>query len=340
MRRILFNKATRASILIIVLWSLCLLSIFAVYLGYIVRQKMTLAKRLDEKASAHFIAEAGVKMSVSVLKALALKDCQSLKEPWSSNPDLFKDVNIDGGTYNVCYNYVDEFTGAEETRYGLIDEERKININKADRQVVARLFSLLFSFDETQALELAATIEDWRDPDSQPVIPFGSAEDPFYTALTHPYGAKNSDIEVLEELLLVKGMTKDMFDKIKDYLTVYGSGKVNINTASKKVLMALGLSPENAEKILACRRGKDGVEGTADDNIFVNPADILPLLSQSYNLGASDIAQIGAVATQYLGTKSGFFNIRSQALLANKKHASNISCIADKSGKILYWNEN
>ena len=46
-------------------------------------------------------------------------------------------------------------------------------------------------------------------------------------------------MESLDELLLVNGMTKDIFERIKDYVTVWGSGMVNINTAGREVLWLL-----------------------------------------------------------------------------------------------------
>ena len=62
--------------------------------------------------------------------------------------------------------------------------------------------------------------------------------------------------EVLDELLLVKGVTRDIFDKVKDRVTVYGTGQVNINTAGMRVLQSLGMSEELAEKIRGRIRGK------------------------------------------------------------------------------------
>ena len=39
---------------------------------------------------------------------------------------------------------------------------------------------------------------------------------------------------------LVKGMTQQRYDKLINYVTIYGDGAVNINTASKDVLDGLG----------------------------------------------------------------------------------------------------
>ena len=61
-------------------------------------------------------------------------------------------------------------------------------------------------------------------------------------------------LSTINEVLLVKGISKDRFLLFKDSITVYGTGKVNINTASKAVLVALGLDEELANLILRFRR--------------------------------------------------------------------------------------
>ena len=56
----------------------------------------------------------------------------------------------------------------------------------------------------------------------------------------------------LDEILLVKGMNKEIYDKLINFVTIYGDGAVNINTASKEVLEALGLADSLVDKILRC----------------------------------------------------------------------------------------
>jgi len=81
------------------------------------------------------------------------------------------------------------------------------------------------------------------------------AESDYYESLEVPYACKNGPMDSIEELLLVKGMTPDMYfgdPEIKDsdgtpmrpvseYLTVRGNrrGRVNINTAPREVLAAV-----------------------------------------------------------------------------------------------------
>jgi len=333
--------SAEGSILIIALWSLCLLATFTVILGYEVRQKLTLVKRLEERDKLRLIAEAAVKKTILQIKTENQnpKNYYTLNDVLSNNIGAFKDIEIGDGKANICYNYIDEQSGERLTRYGTSDEEGKININKIDLAVLERLFIIGVGLDQIEAQELAASIIDWRDSDSELSIPSGSAESQYYRNLEYPCEAKNAEFEVLDELLLVKGITQDIFEKIKNYITIYGEGRVNINTAPKIVLLALGLNEDNATKILFWRYGQDGIIGTSDDNIFEDTSDIIPKLRQAYSLNDAEVAHMSRVSDQYLSTKSDNFMIRSVARLNNRETTSEVICVADRIGKIMYWQE-
>ncbi|MBU1061312.1 MAG: general secretion pathway protein GspK [Candidatus Omnitrophica bacterium] len=335
----------KGGILIISLWSLCLLSIFALNLGYGVRQKIILVQRLDERSKLHFIAVSGVKSAIVSLKKEGEEETDiekmydSLSDGWSDNMGAFKDIQVGDGTFSVSYDYIDERADLLLTRYGLIDEERKININKIDQTVLRDLFRNVLDFNEIESQELAASIVDWRDSDSELSIALGSAEDYDYRTLTYPYEAKDAEIEVLEELLLVKGMSVEFLNKLRDYITIYGDGKININTASKDVFLALGLDRFLAEKILLFRKGEDGVITTPDDNIFEQPSNIVSDLSQYSHLSEFEVAELNRVVDRYLGTKSDHFMVKSVAKLNNKRNTTEVICVINRNGKILYWHE-
>jgi general secretion pathway protein K len=328
----------KGAILIISLWTLCLLSTLVIYVSYGVRQKVTLASRIEGRNRLRLIAEAGIKSAIMQLKKEEPKAYDALNDTWSENIEVFKDKDTGSGKVDVCYTTIDEETGLKKTHYGLIDEERKININKVDMKILKRLFRIVLNFDEREAEELAASIVDWRDSDSKLSIPLGSAEDSYYRDLRYAYEAKDADFEVLDEILLVKGMTEEVYGKIKDYITIYSTGNVNINTASRPVLLALGLSDEIVSEILPFRAGEDKIPGTADDRVFNAPSDIAPRLSQFYNLSEADIAQITKVSEQFLSSASNNFMARSVASL-NDKNVFETICVIGRNGKVLYWQE-
>ena len=309
----------KGSILVIALLALCMLSIFSVQLGYMVRQKLTLVKRLDTKDKLHLMAEAGIKKVIAELKREDITpESFALKE--ACGGDIFADVHA--------------------TRYGLVDEERKINVNKAGIKVLRRLFQNVANLDERSATELAYCVIDWRDPDFYYQHPQYGAEDADYERLRSPYEAKDAEFEILDELLLVKGMNQEVFDKVKDYLTIYGEGKININTVSKEVMLALGLKEKIADKILLFRYGGDSIIGTADDNIFGQVSNIVPKLSQFTPLSASEVALLGnLVSTGAFTTNSDYFMVRSVGWLNKRDIDYQIVSVVKNDGTIVFWRE-
>lgn len=122
------------------------------------------------------------------------------------------------------------------------DESGKINLNSLTTakgypddkwiEIFSRLLKRL-ELDE----EIADTLVDWMDLNSEP-RPNG-AEDGYYSSLTNPYRAKNGKLDSVDELMRVKGFTPDIMEKLREHVSVWGSGKININTASGMVLWAL-----------------------------------------------------------------------------------------------------
>lgn len=330
---------SKASILIISLWSILLLSSFAVILGYQARQKITLVKRLDDRDRLRLIAEGCVQKAIMILDRKEDREYDCFSDSWSTNEQAFKDSAIGGGFCTVSYDYQDERTGSIETRYGIIDEERKININTASMPALRRLFSMVLDIDDMESQELAACIIDWRDKDSQLSIPLGSAEDSYYRNLQYAYEAKDDLFEILDETLLVKGMTSGMLERLRPYITVYGNGKININTASREVLLALGLDNSIVTAIISFRQGDDGLEATYDDGFFKNASNIVPALSRIFNLNPSQLASVTAISQQYLTTMSDNFMVKCSAYFYLDGYIMRTEAVFNRQGEILYWRE-
>jgi general secretion pathway protein K len=131
------------------------------------------------------------------------------------------------------------------------DEERKINLNRLvlpngnapDEQRLAVFRKLLANLDIDPSL--ADAVVDWLDNDDTPRV--GGAESAYYLSLPYAYRAKNDFFDTLDELRLVRGMTPERFEKIRPFATIYSSGRVNINTAPKEVLMALSAGQDAAD---------------------------------------------------------------------------------------------
>ncbi|MFA5039473.1 MAG: hypothetical protein WC732_07315 [Candidatus Omnitrophota bacterium] len=142
-----------------------------------------------------------------------------------------------------------------------------------------------------------------------------------------------------EDLLRLNGMDPEIYATLKDLVTVYGDGKVNINTATPQTLSILGCGEPLVRKIAEFRAGEDALEGTEDDNVF-NDVNVIPTLLQPYGLTASEkIFLEGLIFAQRLKTYSG--NIRFEmAVKQGNKTLRTIRAVVDlASGQIKRWDE-
>ncbi|MCX5655799.1 MAG: type II secretion system protein GspK [Planctomycetota bacterium] len=84
--------------------------------------------------------------------------------------------------------------------FGTTDESSKVNLNTAPLAILQRLPGM--------TTEFAASIVDWRDTNSD--VTSGGAESEYYLRLPDPYECKNGPLETVEELFLIRGVTKDV----------------------------------------------------------------------------------------------------------------------------------
>ena len=87
-----------------------------------------------------------------------------------------------------------------EFDYGLVNESGKINLNSASQEMLQRLPGM--------TAELAASIIDWRDSDSE--VTTGGAEDEYYLLQSNAYHCKNAPLETVDEILLIKGASEEL----------------------------------------------------------------------------------------------------------------------------------
>ena len=346
-----FYHLERGSIFILCLWSLCLLSILAVCLGSKVSQDISLASYFKDKPQVHFLAEAAIKRAQNILK----KDTNtfdSLNEFWSTGKDsddgesIFKEAELGNGIYSIvryasCVMHQEDkehkAQGTEHTtQYGMVDEERKININMASQKIIERLFRVAEGLEIDKAHIIASSIVDWRDSNNNPLE--SGAEDSFYGQLEIPYECKDSNFQVLEELLLVRGMTDDIFQKIKDFITIYGDGKVNINTASYEVLYALSTNSVLVNKVIDYRKGRDKIEDTQDDNILKNQSNIANDLESSAGLNEEELNKIVELTSRgLLSVSSKNFTINTESKVGRRHEL--IVCVVNREKRVKYWRQ-
>ncbi|MCX5698126.1 MAG: type II secretion system protein GspK [Candidatus Omnitrophica bacterium] len=206
------------------------------------------------------------------------KDTTAAYDTWD---ELSKEEQVSLCANNSYrYFFVDKNSSADSAE--IIDESALINLNLASVDVLARLPGM----DN----ELAGAIVN---------------------SGLRPFSAIN-------EVLLVKEIPKDKFLLFKDLVTVYGQGKVNINTASKAVLTALGLDEETANLILRFRR---------ENKIKLTAAELIaePTPEPGYGISSlgsllndlRDFASLGLRQEQDLLTILPVLDVKSEYLRFN-----------------------
>lgn len=138
------------------------------------------------------------------------------------------------------------------------DEGGKINVNKITEETRDNFIKFLtaYKLEEHTAEIITDSILDWLDEDDLHHV--NGAEKDYYLTLPEPYEPKNGLFEAIEELTLIKGITPRIFELVRDHLTIYGSGKINVNFASKEVLLYVPTITEDIAKAMIKYRGKRG----------------------------------------------------------------------------------
>ena len=331
----------RGFILIFALWVLVLLTVLVAGIAAGVRQKIIFVHKLDERGRMHYTLLAGLSQTEAYLRQQLANVTDAytveVKTSLHNNPAVFARVPLGADEAGVGFTLYDGVFAVE--RFGVVDEERKLNINRANYLALQRLLQRVLGARAEEAGHLAHSIIDWRQMGESEETGFFSDE--YYPNLQYPYPKKSAPYEVPDELLLVKGVTKEVYERLLAYVTIYGSGQVNINTVPGEVLYALGLDDDVIEKILAVRRGKDGIEGTEDDHVFLKPYDVASEVNAEAKLDPAQVRAIDGLNLQGLVTTySRYFSFNVRGSLAGgfwSKTARGVFCPSEN--KLLYWRE-
>ena len=118
-------------------------------------------------------------------------------------------------------------------------------------------------------------------------------------------------ISHLGELVTLPGFKAEFLPTLEPLITVYGTGAVNLNTASVEVLTLLGFSSDLSAQIVQFRTGPDGTVGTPDDLIFPDVEQIQSLLDQNLGplLPEDQMTLASLIGSQRLGVRSSLFRV-------------------------------
>lgn len=185
----------------------------------------------------------------------------------------------------------------------VIPESSKYNINTVTPVDLQRLL-LSMGLDPARTQELTAAIIDWRQPAAG-----ATSFDQYYASLTPSFRARHASFEQIEELLLVRGVTPDLFygtwvrnpagqlvraTGLKDCLALFGTNSLfDINMTAPPVLLSLGLPPDLVTQIVTRRAQRP----------FLLPQELGPIVEAAgpaagkLRIGGGSVYTLRATAT-------------------------------------------
>jgi general secretion pathway protein K len=316
-------------VLLVVLWVMLAMSMLALSFSASIRTEVDAARNVVDQKESYYLARAGVEYAIyKVIEAqTAFARIRQQQEggPQSIPPVLTGFIGLEMGRGGV--------------RVQIIDETGKMNVNLAPGYLLYNLL-IMIGLEEREADMIADSIEDWRDRDD--LHRLNGAESNYYQGLPEPYLAKNGLFDVPEELLLVQGITPEIYYgrkgttedgaqveyyALQKYLTTFTTiNRINVNSAPLPVLAAIpGLDFDVAAQIVGMRQ----------EAPIANVSEI-----------SERIPGIPTEATRLLSTvRSNVYTLVSDGYLTDSEVIGRIRCVvrvdpaSPKGYVVLYWNE-
>lgn len=293
---------TRGMALLVCLAVIAVLSAAGLELGKRVGQSTELTAVLGDRFVVQEMAMIGVNLAMMILEDDANKnETDSVQEIWA-DPLVIEQAIASLGyqTGEITLSIVDELGKIQIN--ALLSQFPGSDFNNDQKMLWERLLDLIISADKSEderdPAEIINALKDWLDSEDDDLETGTSgAESSYYQTLNPPYSCANAPFDLLDELFLVKGLSKglgaseaipvlenmDLDLMLEQSFTVFGMddelveenryrfpGTVNINTANAMVLMALLPSgmEDQAQELVDFRAQKEDDEGD-----FVNALD-------------------------------------------------------------------
>ncbi len=259
--------------LILVLWVMVLLIALGTEFALSMKTEVNTTRNFKEDAETYYLAKAGMNLG----KAEILSDAQF--HSWTEEKGYIfgpvasrnnEDDNKTPAAVQPQAQQEEELEAPEPPQrtelplgkgfihYSIRDENGKININTASRDVLIKALAangLSLGSDRDTIVD---SILDWIDKDDRHRV--NGAESDYYRGLSPAYSAKNGPLDSVEELLRVRGVTPELFYGSEEYksqessdaenapglariFTVQSVSQFNPNTAERAVLEIM--YPEN-----------------------------------------------------------------------------------------------
>jgi len=321
------RNAKKGAALIVALWVMILLALIDGSFAFESNLEAMLVSYKRKKFRSQVLAHSGIEYA----KAL-LAERTKAKELEIENMDEDKDGFMQAALYVqrglTTSSTIPLGDGQFTVTISPADSGRNVNLLTRDQWLD------IFQMANIPSTEWDAMIDcltDWIDEGDAHGLSGAESDDPFYEDRGYP--VKNGPLDSVEELLLIKNWGPDILygrpadeeheaiHGIADLLTVWGDGKVNLNSATTNQLLSFGEYDESElGDVIYDRLGPDGEPDTLDD-------------------GIKNLADVNADASIFK-LQSNFVKVTSVGdAFGNKYQIECIFLLNNNDAVVVYWNE-
>ncbi|MEN6578083.1 MAG: helix-hairpin-helix domain-containing protein [Phycisphaerales bacterium] len=187
------ERRARGTVLIVTIWVVLVLAGLAMVFARSMRVSATVAANHVASLQAECLASGALQYVVAKIAEAAEED--------ETGSDAGKDYEAqEVGEEGYFWVLRSNLESDREFDYGLTDEAGKINLNSASLEMLQKLPGM--------TAELAASIIDWRDEDTD--VTTGGAESESYLLQSDGYQCKDAPLETVDEILLIQGASEEL----------------------------------------------------------------------------------------------------------------------------------
>ena len=336
----------RGSALIAVIWVVGLLSLLVASFAFDAHIEARLTSYYRKRSKADYLARSGFEVARLVMvKSGKINPWEEETEEDENDPWHGDARNLAQGNTVTIVSELGEGT----ITVSIVTELARRNVNLLKTETEWEGILEVADVPEDMWPELIESFLDWIDPDDD-ALDDGAETDDYYATLDPPYKAKNGPLYTVEELLLVKGFTREILyggpveadsfgdepviiSGMADLLTTFGEKKINVNAASRRVLMTLPDLGEDidliVDDIIGEREGDLNLDGELEPEYFKDDGDLFNRIPESGRL------------KEYVSTAvSKYYRITSEGEVHGVKRTIwGIVQFDGKQMKILRWRE-
>jgi general secretion pathway protein K len=216
--------------LLMVLWVLMLLTVIVGEFCFTMRTRVNITRNFKESTEAYYLALAGLNRAVLEIIRQELTPPRIVRVEEKETEAETPDAAAPEWRMNLELPAMAFANGVFEAR--IENQSGKVNLNMADKPLLSTMLEG-FALDPADRDVIVDSILDWRDSDRNHRI--NGAEDDYYQSLPEPYDCKDADFDSPEELLLVRGVTPELYKAgLKDLITVLPKNKKSAGIAGSK----------------------------------------------------------------------------------------------------------